>query len=98
MSRKCHRLHRPDTFLATKQCEKLSERAKTGAAAMRIQQYFGDNTERKEQITQWHQAMDPEGKVATWVIENESTYAPQIMEKLADNPEALQQLAEMPAN
>ena len=25
-------------------------------------------------------------------------YAPQIMEKLADNPEALQQLAEMPAN
>ena len=75
------------------------ERArKEGAAAMRIQQYFGNNTERKEQITQWHQAMDPEGKVATWVIENESTYAPQIMEKLADNPEALQQLAEMPAN
>ena len=32
------------------------ERArKEGAAAMRIQQYFGNNTERKEQITQWHQ-------------------------------------------
>ena len=71
---------------------------KEGAAAMRIQQYFGNDTERKTQITQWHQAMDPESKVAQWVIDNESAYAPQIMEKLADNPEALQQLAEMPAN
>lgn len=69
---------------------------KEGAAAMRIQSYFGNDTERKEQITQWHKAMDPEGKVADWVIENESVYAAQIMEKLADNPEALQQLADMP--
>ena len=71
---------------------------KEGAAAMRVQQYFGNNTERKEEITSWHRAMDPESKVAQWVIDNESAYAPQIMEKLADNPQALQELAEMPAN
>ena len=42
--------------------------------------------------------MDPENKVANWVIDNESAYAPQILEKLADNPQALQELAEMPAS
>ena len=58
---------------------------------MRIQQFISGTTpSAKNRLLQWHQAMDPEGKVATWVIENESTYAPQIMEKLADNPEALQ--------
>ena len=75
------------------------ERArKEGAAAMRVQAYFGNNAERKEEITQWHRAMDPESKIADRCIENESAYVPQIMEKLADNPEALQELAEMPAN
>jgi hypothetical protein len=33
---------------------------KEGAAQVRIQQYLGDNAERKQQITDWHQAMDPE--------------------------------------
>ena len=65
---------------------------------MRVQSYFGGNTERKEEITAWHRAMDPESKIADWCIENESAYVPQIMEKLADNPQALQELAEMPAN
>jgi hypothetical protein len=40
--------------------------------------------------------MDPESQVAEWVIENESVVAPQIMGRLADNPEALRQIAEMP--
>ena len=71
---------------------------KTGAAALRVQQYFGDNQERKQQIIDWHQSLDPANTVANWVIENESVVAPQIMERLADNPEALQQIAEMPAN
>jgi hypothetical protein len=42
--------------------------------------------------------MDPESHVANWVIENESHFAPQILERLADHPEALQQLASMPPN
>ena len=77
--------------------QEIENARKEGAAAMRVQQYFGNNTERKEEITSWHRAMDPESKVAQWVIDNESAYAPQIMEKLADNPQALQELAEMPA-
>lgn len=71
---------------------------KTGAAALRVEQYFGGNAERKQQIVDWHSSLDPESHVANWVIENESHFAPQIMERLADNPEALQQLASMPAN
>ena len=87
----------PPGFVAGDEAMREIENArKTGAAAMRVQQYFGNNTERKEEITQWHRAMDPEGRVVNWVIENESAYAPQIMERLADNPTALQELAEMP--
>ena len=75
------------------------ERArKEGAAQMRVQSYFGNNAERKEEITAWHRAMDPEGQVCNWCIDNESAYTPQIMEKLADNPQALGELAAMPAN
>ena len=86
----------PPGYVPGDEALREAERArKEGAAALRVQQYFGGNQERKQQIIDWHQAMDPESKVAEWVIENESAVAPQIMEKLADNPEALQQIAEM---
>lgn len=86
----------PPGYVPGDEALREAERArKEGAAALRVQQYFGGNQERKQQIIDWHQAMDPESKVAEWVIENESAVAPQIMEKLADNPEAVQQIAEM---
>jgi hypothetical protein len=69
---------------------------KQGAAAERVNQYFGNDQERRQHVVDWHQALDPENKVAEWVISNESTVAGQIMERLASNPEALQQIAEMP--
>jgi hypothetical protein len=69
---------------------------KTGAAAMRINQYFGDNQEIRQHITEWHQAMDPQSTVAQWLIDNESAMAGPIMQRCADNPEALAQLAQMP--
>jgi hypothetical protein len=69
---------------------------KQGAAAERIKLYFGDNAEKKQSIQDWGSAMDPENHVATWVIENESAVAPQIMERLAAHPEGWLQLAQLP--
>ncbi len=88
----------PPGYLPADQVESmLDQERKTAAARVRIDQHFGSNAERKEQITQWHQAMDPQNKVAQWVIETETPFAPQIMERLADNPEALQEIASMPS-
>ena len=59
------------------------ERArKEGAAQLRVAQYFGDNAEKKQEIINWHDAMDPEHHIAEWVIQNESAVAPQILERL----------------
>jgi hypothetical protein len=33
---------------------------KEGAAQVRIQNYFGNDTEKKQNIVDWHQAMDPQ--------------------------------------
>lgn len=88
----------PPEYDPTEEAQSRDYARKEGAAQVRVQQYFGNNEERKQQIIEWHAAMDPESKVASWIIENESQFAPQIMERLADNPEALQQLASMPAN
>jgi hypothetical protein len=73
----------------------IEDARKTGAAAMRVDQFLGGNEEPRQNIVEWHQAMDPEGHVAQWLIDNESSMAGPIMQRCADNPEALQQLAQM---
>ena len=86
----------PPGYVPGDEAVATAERArKEGAAAMRVEQYFGANNEAKQAIVQWHQALDPESKVAEWVIENETPFAPQIMQALADNPDALQEVAAM---
>jgi hypothetical protein len=70
---------------------------KEGAAAERVRQYLGNNQERKQQIIEWHQAMDPECKTATWLIQNDSPIPGAIMGWTANNPEALQTIASLPA-
>jgi hypothetical protein len=37
----------------------IEEARKVGAAQMRINQYFGDNQEARDNVTQWFEAMDP---------------------------------------
>jgi hypothetical protein len=69
---------------------------KEGAAAQRVAAYFGDNQGAKQNIVDWGQAMDPESHVAEWLVDNESSVAPQILERLAANPEGWQQLASLP--
>jgi hypothetical protein len=69
---------------------------KQGAAAERINQYYGDDKERRQAVVDWGQAMDPESHVAQWLIDNESTVAPQILERLTASPEAWRELAELP--
>ena len=70
---------------------------KMGAAAERVNQYFGQDQARRQNVMDWGQAMDPESLVSQWLIDNESVVAPQILEKLAGSPEAWKQLAELPA-
>ena len=89
----------PPGYVPGDEAQRGVERArKEGAAQLRVSQYFGNDAEKKQEIINWHDAMDPEHHVAEWVIENESVFAPQILERLSANPEALQQLASMPAN
>jgi len=73
----------------------IEEAHKTGAAQMRINQYFGDNQEARQNVTEWHQAMDPEGTVAQWIIDNESPMAGPIMQRTTEHPEALAELARL---
>jgi hypothetical protein len=70
---------------------------KEGAAAERVRAYFGNNQERKQQIIDWHTAQDPESRVAGWLISNDSPIPGQMMAWTADNPEALQTIAALPA-
>jgi hypothetical protein len=69
---------------------------KQGAAAERINQYYGNDTERRQEVVNWGAAMDPEHHVANWLIDNESRVAPQILERLTASPEAWRELAELP--
>jgi hypothetical protein len=69
---------------------------KTGASAERVNQYIGNDAEKRQHIVDWHQAMDPQSHVATWCIENESPCPGQIMQYTADNPEVLSQIAQLP--
>jgi hypothetical protein len=71
---------------------------KMGAGAERVNQYFGQDQERREGVVAWGQAMDPGNTVAEWIIENESVAGPAILDRLAQNPEAWQQLAALPPN
>lgn len=59
--------------------------------------YFGNNQERKQDIIAWHQAQDPECRVATWLIQNDSPIPGPMMDWTASNPEALQTIAALPA-
>jgi hypothetical protein len=70
---------------------------KEGAAAERVRAYFGNNQERKQQIIDWHTAQDPESRVAGWLISNDSPIPGQMIAWTADNPEALQTIAALPA-
>jgi hypothetical protein len=56
---------------------------KEGMAAQRVNAYFGDNQTVKQNIMDWGAAMDEEGHVARWLVENECQVAPQILERLA---------------
>ena len=69
---------------------------KQGAAAERINQYYGDDQARRQNVVDWGQAMDPDSHVANWLIENESSVAPQILERLTAHPEGWRELAELP--
>jgi hypothetical protein len=73
----------------------LDQERKTAQARMRVDAYFGGNTQRKEEIVNWHQAMDPGSVCAQWVIDSGSPVAGQLMERLADHPEGLQEIAQM---
>jgi hypothetical protein len=70
---------------------------KQGAAAERVNQYYGNDMERRQEVVNWGAAMDPEHHVANWLIDNESRVAPQILERLTASPEAWRELAELPA-
>ena len=70
-----------------------AERARRRGGAQ-VQQYFGGNQGASGWIIDWHQTMDPESKVPRWVIENRAQSLRKYG-KLADNPEALRQIAEM---
>jgi hypothetical protein len=67
-------------------------------AAERVNQYLRGNEEKRQNIISWHENMDPTGSVADWIIANNSSMAGPIMERCADNPEALRLLAEMPSH
>jgi hypothetical protein len=67
-----------------------------GSCAERVNQYLRGDQQKRQNITEWHQALDPEGSIADWIIANDSSMAGQIMERCAANPEALQTLAGMP--
>jgi hypothetical protein len=69
-----------------------------GASAERVNQYLRGNEEKRQNIISWHESMDPTGSVADWIIANNSSMAGPIMERCADNPEALRLLAEMPSH
>ena len=63
--------------------QSLDYMRKQGAAAERINQYYGNDQVRRQAVVDWGQAMDPDQHVANWLIDNESTVAPQILERLA---------------
>jgi hypothetical protein len=87
----------PSGFVPADEVEHmLDQERKTAQARMRVDQYFGANTQRKDEIVNWHSAMDPGSVCAQWVIDSGTPVAGQLMERLADHPEALQQIAEMP--
>jgi hypothetical protein len=70
---------------------------RTGQAAERVRQHFGSNFENvRQNIVEWHQAMDPESRVSSWLIENESPIPGAIMQYTSDNPEILRTIAELP--
>ena len=86
----------PSGFVPANEVEQmLDQERKAAQARMRVDQYFGGNAERKDEIVNWHQAMDPGSVCAQWVIDSGTPVAGQLMERLADHPEALQQIAEM---
>ena len=62
----------------------------------RISRYFGDNQELKQSIVDWGAAMDEQGTVADWLIQNESSVAPQILHRLSQHPEGWAQLVSLP--
>jgi len=84
---------RSDMSLAAREIE---EARKVGIGQTRINQYLGGNEELRQHIIEWHQARDPEGTVADWVVENESPMAGPLMQRRADNHEALAELAALP--
>lgn len=86
----------PSGYIPADEAQREVENARREAkAAMHVDRYFGNNQEARDAIVQWHQAMDPQSTVAQWLIDHESPMAGPIMQRTADNPEALQQLAEM---
>jgi hypothetical protein len=87
---------RPDEYYPQQQ--DLEYMRKQGAAAERINQYYGQDQQRRQNVVDWGVAMDPDHHVAQRLIDNESVVAPQILEKLAASPEAWRQLAELPAH
>jgi hypothetical protein len=69
---------------------------KQGIVSERISRYFGDNQELKQSIVDWGAAMDEQGTVADWLIQNESSVAPQILHRLSQHPEGWAQLVSLP--
>ena len=74
----------------------LTEERKTAEARMKVDAYLGPGiNDRKQQIIDWHSALDPESHCAKWIIDSGTPVAGQIMEQLAAHPEALTEIAQM---
>jgi hypothetical protein len=68
---------------------------KAGIVTEKINQFFGDNRNRRQEIVDWGSAMDERGEVADWVIRNECAVAPQMFERLVSHPQAWAEIAQM---
>ena len=62
------------------------ERPKRGRRGNAYPAIFREQHREQRTDYAWHQSDGPGKQGCQWVIDNESAYAPQIMEKLADNP------------
>jgi hypothetical protein len=84
------------TYFTGEQVQALNEHArKVGASVVRGEQYFGGNTERVKEAYEWHEALDPEGRVRQRYVDSE--LGPHMADVLTRDRAGLDQLEALAA-